>query len=266
MPETDVDVTEKFKTSVTTGRDLDGIAKGLKSKKKTAKALEVPQANVWTRSGAVALPKFQPPQLATLVDTVPTGDNWVFELKYDGYRAVAALAGPEVRVYTRTGKDWTDTFHRLREPLSQDHQGLGPDRRRDLRLQRRRQDRLRHPAGSARHRRPARLLRLRPPRTGRRGPPKAPADRAQGAAQEAARARCRRMSRSSTRTTSSATARRSSTRSPRPDRKASSPRTAARSTSASGARPGSRSKPSSGRSSSSAAGARPTSTRASPRC
>ena len=84
---TDVDVTEKFTTSVTTGRDLDGIAKGLKSKKKTAKALEVPQANVWTRSGAVALPKFQPPQLATLVDDVPTGDNWVFEMKYDGYRA-----------------------------------------------------------------------------------------------------------------------------------------------------------------------------------
>jgi bifunctional non-homologous end joining protein LigD len=115
---TDIDVTEKFKTSVETGRDLEGIAKGLKSKKKTAKALEVPQANVWTRSGAVALPKFRPPQLATLVDEVPNGDNWVFELKYDGYRAVAALAGPEVRVYTRTGKDWTDTFHRLREPLS----------------------------------------------------------------------------------------------------------------------------------------------------
>jgi bifunctional non-homologous end joining protein LigD len=115
---TETDVTEKFKTSVTTGRDLDGIAKGLKSKKKTAQALEVPQANVWTQSGAVALPKFQSPQLATLVDTVPKGDNWVFELKYDGYRAVSALAGPAVRIYTRTGKDWTDTFHRLREPLS----------------------------------------------------------------------------------------------------------------------------------------------------
>lgn len=114
----DVDVTEKFKTSITTGRDLEGIAKGLKSKKKTAKALEVPQANVWTRSGAVALPNFRPPQLATLVDEVPAGDHWIFELKYDGYRAVSALGGSEVRVYTRTGKDWTDTFHRLREPLS----------------------------------------------------------------------------------------------------------------------------------------------------
>lgn len=116
---TDVDITEKFTTSVTTGRDLDGIAKGLKSKKRTAKALEVPAANVWTRSGAVALPKFQQPQLATLADVVPSGDNWIFELKYDGYRALAAIAGPEARIYTRTGKDWTDTFHRLRDPLAQ---------------------------------------------------------------------------------------------------------------------------------------------------
>ena len=31
-------------------------------------------------------PPFQPVQLATLVDTVPTGDRWLHEMKYDGYR------------------------------------------------------------------------------------------------------------------------------------------------------------------------------------
>ena len=113
---TDVDVTEKFTTSVETGRDLDGIAKGLKSKKKTAKALEVPRANVWTRSGAVALPKFRPPQLATLVDDVPDGDNWVFETEVRRLpRRSPRSPATEVRIYTRTGKDWTDTSsHRLR--------------------------------------------------------------------------------------------------------------------------------------------------------
>jgi bifunctional non-homologous end joining protein LigD len=30
--------------------------------------------------------KFQPPQLATLVDAVPTGNDWLHEYKYDGYR------------------------------------------------------------------------------------------------------------------------------------------------------------------------------------
>lgn len=55
-------------------------------------------------------PKFRPLQLATLVDAVPTGNGWFHEIKYDGYRAEIAASGSEVRVYTRTGLDWTDKF------------------------------------------------------------------------------------------------------------------------------------------------------------
>jgi len=109
-------LTEKFTTSVETGRDLDGIAKGLKSRKKAAKAEAT--AKVWTGGKAVALPDFRPPQLATLVDAVPAGREWLFEMKYDGYRALAAIAGGEVRVFTRNGNDWTEQFGRLVEPLS----------------------------------------------------------------------------------------------------------------------------------------------------
>jgi bifunctional non-homologous end joining protein LigD len=109
-------LTEKFTTSVETGRDLEGIAKGLKSRKKAAK--EAPAKRVWTKSGEVALPEFRPPQLATLVSDIPEGDKWLFETKYDGYRAVAAIAGPEVRIYTRNGNDWTEKFHSLVAPLS----------------------------------------------------------------------------------------------------------------------------------------------------
>ncbi|MBN9305796.1 MAG: ATP-dependent DNA ligase [Devosia sp. 67-54] len=112
-------LTEKFTTSVETGRDLDGIAKGSTPKRpRKAAGLEVPSANVWTRAGAVALPEFQPPELATLVDDIPTGRDWLFEMKYDGYRALAALAGGQVRLYTRHGNDWTAQFHTLVEPLS----------------------------------------------------------------------------------------------------------------------------------------------------
>jgi bifunctional non-homologous end joining protein LigD len=100
-------------TSVETGRDLDGIAKGLKSKKAPAKP------KVWTHGKAVALPEFRPPQLATLVDEVPQGSNWVFEMKYDGYRCLAAIAGQEVRLYTRNGNDWTTQFGAIREPLAE---------------------------------------------------------------------------------------------------------------------------------------------------
>src|SRR3546814_10384803 len=56
------------------------------------------------------LPKFRPLQLATLVDAVPAGNGWFHEIKYDGYRAEIAASGGDVRVYTRSGLDWTGKF------------------------------------------------------------------------------------------------------------------------------------------------------------
>jgi bifunctional non-homologous end joining protein LigD len=56
------------------------------------------------------LPAFRPPQLATLERKVPTGDSWLFEMKFDGYRMQAAIAGDQVRLYTRNGHDWTRQF------------------------------------------------------------------------------------------------------------------------------------------------------------
>ena len=53
---------------------------------------------------------FVPPQLATLVDQVPTGEGWTFEIKYDGYRLEALLRGGKVRLLTRRGNDWTARF------------------------------------------------------------------------------------------------------------------------------------------------------------
>jgi len=62
-------------------------------------------------------PAFRPPQLATLVDAVPAGNNWMHEIKFDGYRAMIAAAGDKVQIYTRSGKDWTDKFVPLVEQL-----------------------------------------------------------------------------------------------------------------------------------------------------
>jgi bifunctional non-homologous end joining protein LigD len=64
------------------------------------------------RSAAPALkpPPFQPVQLATLVDSVPAGDRWLHEMKYDGYRLLVAVGGGEARAYTRSGLDWSDKF------------------------------------------------------------------------------------------------------------------------------------------------------------
>jgi bifunctional non-homologous end joining protein LigD len=54
-------------------------------------------------------PSFRPFQLATLQRTVPTGDAWLFEMKHDGYRAQAAIAAGQVRIYSRGGHDWTNS-------------------------------------------------------------------------------------------------------------------------------------------------------------
>ena len=55
-------------------------------------------------------PAFRPVQLATLVDTVPAGADWLFEMKYDGYRTLVAVGGGEARAYTRSGLDWSGRF------------------------------------------------------------------------------------------------------------------------------------------------------------
>ena len=97
---------EQALTSVSTGRSMAEIAAGKKGKAPAAsKAKAAPKPK---RAGK--LPAFRPPQLATLVDAVPTGNEWMHEIKFDGYRALIAVRGEEVRVYTRTGQDWTDKF------------------------------------------------------------------------------------------------------------------------------------------------------------
>ncbi len=51
-----------------------------------------------------------PPQLATLVLAAPPGDEWLHEIKYDGYRVLAVLEAGAVRLLTRNGKDWTARY------------------------------------------------------------------------------------------------------------------------------------------------------------
>ena len=50
------------------------------------------------------------PQLATLVDKIPTTEDWLHELKFDGYRILAWIRDGKVQLQTRSGQDWTDHF------------------------------------------------------------------------------------------------------------------------------------------------------------
>ncbi|MFA9201631.1 MAG: DNA polymerase ligase N-terminal domain-containing protein, partial [Cypionkella sp.] len=122
-------------TSVLTGRTMAEIeadkagAHSLKGKRGNAFAAEMEKAKQHTGKVAKRVakkgtkvagkpPQFRAPQLATLVDSVPAGNRWMHEIKFDGYRALVAAAGREVRVYTRKGLDWTDKFAPLVEALA----------------------------------------------------------------------------------------------------------------------------------------------------
>ncbi|MFL6790095.1 MAG: DNA ligase D [Bradyrhizobium sp.] len=57
-----------------------------------------------------AIPDYIEPCDPTLREHAPTGYGWVYEIKGDGYRAQLHIREDEVRVYSRTGLDWTKQF------------------------------------------------------------------------------------------------------------------------------------------------------------
>jgi bifunctional non-homologous end joining protein LigD len=56
-------------------------------------------------------------QLAKLVNTVPSGEDWLYELKYDGYRILAFVEDNSVRLITRKGHDYTKQFQNVATSL-----------------------------------------------------------------------------------------------------------------------------------------------------
>jgi bifunctional non-homologous end joining protein LigD len=56
------------------------------------------------------LPAQLSPQLATLTSEPPSGPEWVHELKYDGYRALCRIDRGKARLFSRSGKDWTNAM------------------------------------------------------------------------------------------------------------------------------------------------------------
>ena len=120
-----VPLTESEMTSVETGRDIATIAAGTdavwnsnRPVKENVEQLRAHKAVAAKKKSDAKPPAFLAPQLATLVDAPPRGDEWLHEIKYDGYRAVASLGGGEVIIRTRTGLDWTERFGALAPALA----------------------------------------------------------------------------------------------------------------------------------------------------
>ncbi|WP_375262451.1 DNA ligase D [Palleronia sp.] len=96
-------LTGRYLTSIATGRDMDAIAHD-------AEAEELATGGP---DRGLKGPKFQKPQLATLVSDAPEGKDWVHETKFDGYRALASVGKGGVTLWTRNGNDWTGKFGAL---------------------------------------------------------------------------------------------------------------------------------------------------------
>jgi bifunctional non-homologous end joining protein LigD len=66
----------------------------------------------------VKLPDFVEPMKAKLVTHLPASEQWLYELKFDGYRFLGAKAGDEVRLWSRTHNDFTARFAGVAEALA----------------------------------------------------------------------------------------------------------------------------------------------------
>src|SRR6516164_6087804 len=53
---------------------------------------------------------FIAPCLPTKTDTLPSGSEWLHEIKHDGFRMLVRRDGAGVRLFTRNGHDWTGRF------------------------------------------------------------------------------------------------------------------------------------------------------------
>ncbi|HEX2945896.1 MAG TPA: DNA ligase D [Clostridia bacterium] len=89
-------------TSIRTGRTMEEIEAGGEPKITVTK-------NPFAKAGV---------QLAKLVNSAPEGEDWLFEIKYDGYRIVAYIEGGSVRLMTRNGKDYTKQFQDIANSLN----------------------------------------------------------------------------------------------------------------------------------------------------
>jgi bifunctional non-homologous end joining protein LigD len=59
------------------------------------------------------------PQLAKLADKPPMGEQWLHEIKWDGYRLVTTVVEGKVRIWSRNAIEWTDKVPELREAIAQ---------------------------------------------------------------------------------------------------------------------------------------------------
>jgi len=133
-PLKDFDITLKKPNSVLTNQSLDEIAENYTRvwgkqgeekapKKKSLKnnaTKKIQFKNLISQFNLKksAFPRNIFPELATLVDKPPMQDNWLHEIKLDGYRLIAFKKNKQTTLFTRNQNDWTHYFETIAEKIN----------------------------------------------------------------------------------------------------------------------------------------------------
>ena len=122
-PSHDYDITEAEPNSVLTGYDLEEIKDRTQKIWTRASGLEKFSKNSSHNTNLLksikidlpkkSAPKSISPQLATLVDKAPEGNDWLHELKFDGYRILAYKSNSQIQLMSRNNKPWTQHFDNI---------------------------------------------------------------------------------------------------------------------------------------------------------
>jgi bifunctional non-homologous end joining protein LigD len=123
--------------SVLTRRSMNRIAadndaQWQSNRRATHPASDQPQTTPRTKSSAATpkleldaarLPKrkaaFVEPMKAVLVNHLPKGDDWVYEVKFDGVRALAVVHGKKIELISRNARDFTAKFPEVADALKE---------------------------------------------------------------------------------------------------------------------------------------------------
>jgi bifunctional non-homologous end joining protein LigD len=113
------DLLARLTTSVKTRRTMEQIASG---KAPARERVAKPAASKVSRASRIhgiqtLIRRYSQVQLATLVKTPPEGEEWLHEIKFDGFRLLGFTSNHIARLRTRNGQDWTDRFPTIQAAL-----------------------------------------------------------------------------------------------------------------------------------------------------
>ena len=121
----DPEITEEATTSYVSGLTTEELAAAgqlradhvARAKTASKRKITLPDFADVREARKGLLPTFLAPSLAQLCDTAPRGQNWVHEIKYDGYRMQARIDGAKIGLLTRTKLDWSNRFRNVANAL-----------------------------------------------------------------------------------------------------------------------------------------------------